>query len=74
MLKLIEFFKDGIETIFNIIRGFAGVVVSLISVLGKCFSFMGTIIGHLPPLFTFSVTTLVIVCILYKILGREGQD
>ena len=74
MLKLIQFFKTAFETIFEVINSLGGVIVALITVLRKCVLFMGTIITHLPAVFTVSVTVLVIVCVLYKILGREGQD
>ncbi len=74
MIRLLEFIKNTFDTFFHIIRSFAGVIVSLIRILGKCVSFMGTIIGHLPPLFTAAVLALVIVCVLYKILGRETQS
>ena len=74
MIRVVEFLKEGFDTFFEIIRGIGGVIYSLISVLVKCVQFMGTVIAHLPVLFTVSVGVLVIVCVLYKILGREGQD
>lgn len=74
MIRVVEFLKDGFDTIFNIIRGFGGVIYSLITVLVKCVSFMGTVANHLPLVVKIAVGVLVIVCVLYKILGREGQD
>lgn len=74
MIRLIEFFKSTFDTFFDIIRGFAGVISSLITVLVKCVSFMGSVISHLPVYFTAPLAALVIVAVLYKILGREGQD
>lgn len=74
MIRLIEFIKDAFDTIFDIVRGFAGVVSSLIGVLVKCVTFMTSVISHLPVYFTAPLLALVIVAVLYKILGREGQD
>lgn len=74
MIRLIEFFKSTFDTVFDIVRGFGGVIVALISVLGKCVTFLGSIFGHLPGVIYAALTVLVIVCVLYKILGREGQD
>lgn len=74
MLKLIQFFKTAFETIFEVINSLGGVIVALITVIRKCVLFLGSIIQHLPAALTFSVTALVVVCVLYKILGREGQD
>jgi hypothetical protein len=74
MIRVVEFLKNGFDTFFDIIRGIGSVLYSLITVLGKCVSFMGTVIGHLPLYVSVPVGFLVIVCVLYKILGREGQD
>lgn len=74
MLRLIEFFKEAFDTVIGIVTGFAGVIASLITVLVKCVSFFGTIINHIPLTFRIALGVLVIVCVLYKILGREGQD
>lgn len=74
MIRLLEFIKSTFDTFFDIIRGFGGVIYSLINVLVKCVSFLGTVFVHLPPLVYAALTVLVIVCVLYKILGREGQD
>lgn len=74
MIRLLEFIKSAFDTAFEIIRGFGGVIASLLTILGKCVSFMVTVFGHLPVLFSATLAVLVIVCVLYKILGREGQD
>lgn len=74
MIRLLEFFKSTFDTFFEIIRGFGGVIYSLINVLVKCVSFLGSVFGHLPAIFYAALSVLVIVCVLYKILGREGQD
>lgn len=74
MIRLLEFIKSAFDTAFEVLRGFGGVISSLIGVLGKCVSFLGAIFSNLPAVFYGALTVLVIVCVLYKILGREGQD
>jgi len=74
VLDIITNIKSFFETVFDIVRGFAGVFVNLITILGKCVQFMGTVFAHLPVYFTVPLGILVIVAVLYKILGREGQD
>ena len=73
MLKLIQFFKTAFETIFEVINSLGGVIVALINVIRKCVIFLGTIIQHLPAVLTFSLTALVVVCVLYKIPPLEGS-
>lgn len=74
MLRVVEFLKDGFDTFFEIIRGFGGVVYSLIHVLVKCVQFIVAVVQNMPVVISGAVGVLVIVCVLYKILGREGQD
>lgn len=74
MIRVVEFLKDGFDTFFNIIRGIGGVIYSLISVLVKCVQFMVAVVENMPVVISGTVAVLVIVCVLYKILGREGQD
>lgn len=74
MTSLINNIVSFFGTVWGTISGFARVFVNLISILGKCVSFMGAVIGHLPVYFTVPMGILVIVAVLYKILGREGQD
>lgn len=74
MLDIISSIKEFFGTIFDVVRGFALVFVNLLSIVQKAGNFIVTVIGHLPVYFTIPLGVLVIVAILYKILGREGQD
>lgn len=74
MLQIISSITAFFTTIFDIIRGFGAVIANLIVIIGKAVHFFTAVIGHLPLYFTVPLAALVVVSVLYKILGREGQD
>lgn len=47
---------------------------SLLIILGSCISFLMKIIGALPTFLVVGAVALIFVAVLYKLLGREGQD
>lgn len=46
---------------------------SLIDMLVKCITFIGSVISSMPVFLTVSAAALIVVCVLYKILGREAS-
>lgn len=73
MLKAIEYLGDFFTFVITLFKTLGEIVISLVTVLGKCVTFLTGIIGALPPLFTVSCGVLIVVCVLYKVLGREGK-
>lgn len=47
---------------------------ALVDMLVKAVAFLVSAIGSLPVLFTVSAGALIVVCVLYKILGRESSS
>ena len=47
---------------------------SLIDMLIKSVTFLVSVIGSLPLFLTVSAGALIVVCVLYKILGRESSS
>lgn len=47
---------------------------TLIQILVSCVVFLVKIIGALPTFITVAALALIVVAVLYKVLGREGQD
>lgn len=47
---------------------------TFIQILVSCVLFLGNIIGALPTFITVAALALIVVAVLYKVLGREGQD
>lgn len=60
---VVDLFKFLFEFLYN-----------LILILASCVVFLGKIIGALPTFLVVAAGALIIVSVLYKILGREGQD
>lgn len=50
------------------------VLVSVINILVACVKFLVNIISSLPTFAIVAASALVIVCVLYKILGREASS
>jgi len=74
MLGIFRAIKDFFVTIFEIINFIFSALVMLFKLLISAISFFGDLIGMLPPVFLYGAMALLIVCILYKILGRENQS
>ena len=45
---------------------------ALIDLLIKAVQFLTSVIGALPTVLTVGAVALVVVCVLYKVLGRES--
>ena len=74
-MKIIYWYiKDFFVFIGNCIVLLFDVLVSIMKVLGKCVQFLVSVISSLPTFVIVAAGALVVVCVLYKILGREAQD
>lgn len=74
MLLIFYFIRDFFAFVFEILSSVVGWFVSIISLLGSCIGFLGSLFLALPVLFKVSLIGLVAVSVIYKVLGREGQD
>lgn len=65
-----------IRDFFSFIGGLLSFVLellwTLIEVLISVVEFFGSLVASLPFALTASITALVIICVLYKVLGRES--
>ena len=74
-MKIIYWYvKDFFVFIGNCIALLFDVLVSIMSVLGKCVQFLVSVIASLPTFMTVAAGALIVVCVLYKVLGRETQS
>lgn len=74
MLLIFYFIRDFFGFVFEILSSVVGWFVSIISLIGSCIGFLGSLFVALPTLFKVSLIGLVAVSVIYKVLGREGQD
>lgn len=74
-MKIIFWYvKDFFIFIAQCITLLFDVLVSVINILAACVRFLVNIISSLPTFAIVAASALVIVCVLYKILGREASS
>lgn len=61
------FIADLIKTVFELLENVLNILIAAVS-------FLINVIGSFPVFITVPVGALIIVCVLYKILGRENQS
>lgn len=74
-MKIIFWYvKDFFVFIGQCITLLFDVLVSVINILVACVKFLVSIISALPTFAIVAASALIIVCVLYKILGREASS
>lgn len=66
------YIRDFFIFIGNLISFVLDLLWTLIQVLMSAVEFFGSLVSSLPTVLTASITALVIICVLYKVLGRES--
>lgn len=66
------YIRDFFLFIGHIIVFIIAFIGSMIDMLVKAVQFLTAVIGSLPTILIAATIALVIVCVLYKILGRES--
>lgn len=74
MFLVFYYIWDFFTAVFNMISAVSKWILAVIGLLTSSVGFLIKIIGVLPTAFTISFVALVAVAVIYKILGREGQD
>ncbi len=74
MTKIIEYIQGFFQWFIDLFKTLGGVVSSLIRILGICVDYLKNILSVLPGWAYAIVVVLIIVCVLYKVLGREGNS
>jgi len=64
--------RDFFKFIGIIISSAFSIFLSLINILVASAKFLYDVIAALPTSLTIFCTVIVVICLLYKILGREG--
>jgi hypothetical protein len=67
---MFDFFKP----IIDFFRFIVDMILSLIDMVKMAITVFTELFKMLPPQISISAGLLVIVCVLYKILGRENQS
>lgn len=67
------YIRDFFSFIGNLLSFVLELLWTLIDVLISVVEFFGSLVASLPFVLTASITALVIICVLYKVLGRESS-
>lgn len=67
------YIRDFFIFVGTIIKFVFQLLWELIQVLIGAVEFFGSLVASLPLVLTASIIVLVIVCVLYKVLGRESS-
>lgn len=74
MVLIWWFISDFFGFIFDAIQTIVSWLTSMFSIIGSCLNFLSDLIESLPTVLTVSFIGITAVAVLYKFLGREGQD
>lgn len=73
MTKALEYLKDFFSWVIELFKTLGQIIVRLVSILGKCLEYAKNVLSILPTWMYVILIVLVVVCVLYKVLGREGN-
>lgn len=73
MNKVLEYVGDFFQWFIDLFKTLGEVLSSVVSILGTCVDYLKNVLSILPGWMYAVVVVLVIVCVLYKVLGREGN-
>lgn len=74
MFKIIESITDFFSWVICIVKAIGQFFVILIDVLGNCVDYLENALSILPGWLYAILIVLIVVCVLYKVLGREGNS
>ena len=71
IIDYITLFFSEISRIFELI---GDITTQIFKLLGNCFTFLFSAVSALPSAITIASIALIAVCVIYKIVGREGGE
>lgn len=73
MTKALEYIQNFFQWFIDLFKTLGSVVTSLIDILGIAVDYLKNVLSVLPGWAYAVVVVLIIVCVVYKVLGREGN-
>lgn len=74
MEKIIEYLQTFFESITNGVETVFGAVKSMINICKVSIAYLTDVLSILPGWLYAILAVLIVVCVIYKILGREGDS
>lgn len=73
MTKALEYISDFFQWFIDLFKTSGQILTSVVSILGTCVDYLKNVLSILPGWMYAVLVVLVVVCVLYKVLGREGN-
>jgi hypothetical protein len=73
MIKIIESITDFFSWVIELFKTLGQIIVRFIGVLGQAVGYLKDVLSILPTWIYVILAVLIVVCVLYKVLGREGN-
>lgn len=73
MASIFEAIRSFFHFVASSVSNIVNVFIKIVHLLGSVFSYVSSLVQMLPSWLYVVVLVLVVVCIIYKILGREGN-
>lgn len=73
MIKIIKQITDFFGWVIALVKTLGQIIVRFIGVLGQCVGYLKDVLSILPTWIYVILVVLIVVCVLYKVLGREGN-
>ncbi len=73
MVKIIDSVQSFFQWFIDLFKTLGQVITTLIDILGIAVEYLQNVLSVLPGWAYAVVVVLIIVCVLYKVLGREGN-
>ncbi len=73
MLKGLEYIQSFFQWFIDLFKTLGQMITTLISILGTCVDYLKDVLGILPAWMYVVLVVLIIVCVVYKVFGREGN-
>ena len=74
MKYIIDYITGFFDYLGELFGRIGNLLLEVITMIGKAASFLFDVIGALPTLIKTVAIGIVVACIIYKILGREGGE
>lgn len=74
MVLIWWYISDFFNFIYELLSSVIDWILSLISLISFCVSFLFRLVDVLPTAFTISFIALISISVIYKVLGREAGN
>ncbi len=73
LVKGLEYIQSFFQWFIDLFKTLGQMITTLVSILGTCVEYLKNVLGILPTWMYVVLVVLIIVCVVYKVLGREGN-